>query len=66
MPRDFVINDVCFPMLLAIFVGCCVLNWAIAWLCNRLKVNRFVWHPPLFQLAIFVCVFSAAALAYLN
>ena len=64
--HDFVINDVCFPMLLALFAGCCVLNWGVAWLLNRLNISRFVWHPPLFQLAVFVCLFSAVALACLR
>lgn len=36
-----------------------VLEWAL----NRVGIERWVWHRPLFDLAVFVCLLSAVVLA---
>ncbi len=62
MPREFALGDVYFPTLLLIFLAAIVLNWGVSWLLARLGASRFVWHPSLFHLALFVCLFASMAL----
>lgn len=62
MPREFALGDIYFPTLLLIFVVTIVLNWALSWLLARLGLSRLVWHPALFHLALFVCLFASIAL----
>jgi hypothetical protein len=64
MPREFALGDVYFPTLLLIFLLALLLNWGVSWLLARLGASRYVWHPSLFHLALFVCLFSGIALAF--
>lgn len=62
MPREIALGDALVPGLLPVFVGCLLLLWLLDWLAGRFGLYRWVWHPPLFRLAAFVCVFGAIAL----
>ncbi|MBV8666342.1 MAG: DUF1656 domain-containing protein [Burkholderiaceae bacterium] len=62
MPREFALGDIYCPTLLLIFLAALTVNWCLGWLLARFGLNRFVWHPPLFHLALFVCLFAAMAL----
>jgi hypothetical protein len=62
MPREFALGDALVPGLLAWFVVSLGLLWLVDWLAGRFGFYRHVWHPPLFRLAVFVCVFGSVAL----
>ena len=62
MPREIAFLDALIPTLLLIFVGCVILQFGIDWLLSRLRLYRYVWHPSLFRIALFFCIFSGASL----
>jgi len=47
---------------LVLFVVSLLLLWLIDWVAGRFGLYRWVWHPSLFRLALFVCVFGSFAL----
>ncbi|HEY9132614.1 MAG TPA: DUF1656 domain-containing protein [Dyella sp.] len=65
MPREIAIGGALIPGLLPIFLGCAVLLWSIDFIVGRFDLYRYVWHPPLFRVALFVCLFGAAGLLLL-
>jgi len=65
MPREIAFGDALVPGLLVFFVLALLAMWVFDSLAGRFGLYRFVWHPPLFRVAIFVCVFGAFAL-FLN
>ncbi len=66
MPREIAIFDALLPSLFPVFLVSIivqvVLDRVMAW-CG---VYRHVWHPPLFRLSCFVCIFSACGLLVLR
>jgi hypothetical protein len=66
VPREIAFSDVLVPGLLPVFVGCLLLMWLIDTLVGRYGLYRFVWHPPLFRLAVFIGLFGAAGLLFLH
>jgi hypothetical protein len=62
MPRELAIGDALVPGLLVLFVVSLLLLWLLDWLAGRFGLYRLVWHPPLFRLAMFVCVFGVLAM----
>lgn len=54
MPAEISLNGVLIPP----WLPAAVLGWLLAWglsrLANHLGLSRFVWHPPLFLLALVV------------
>lgn len=62
MPREIALSDALVPGLLVIFVLALLALWLLDWVAGRVGLYRLVWHPPLFRLAVFVCVFGAFAL----
>ncbi len=49
------------PGLLVVFVVSLLVLWALDAVAGRFGLYRLVWHPSLFRLAAFVCVFGAFA-----
>ena len=62
MPREIALGDALAPGLLVAFVLSLALFWLLDWVFGRLGLFHRVWHPPLFRLALFVCVFGSTAL----
>lgn len=62
MARELALSGIYFPSLLLIFIGAAVLTWIIEGLLARANWHRYLWHPPLFRLALFVCLFGGAGL----
>lgn len=62
MPREFALGDALVPGLLVWFVVSLGLLWLVDWVAGRFGLYRHVWHPPLFRLAVFVCLFGSVAL----
>ncbi len=63
MPREIAFGDAFIPGLLVVFLGSLALLWLFDWLAGRYRLYRFVLHPALFRLAVFVCVFGGMALS---
>jgi hypothetical protein len=62
MPHEIAIYGVLVPGLLPVFLGCLLLMVLLDMLVGRLGLYRHVWHPSLFRLALFVCLFGVAGL----
>lgn len=62
MPAEISIAGALVPGLLLVFLGCLLALWGIDWLFGRLGLYRHVWHPALFRVALFVCLFGLAGL----
>ncbi len=58
MPREIPLFNAMVPALLLIFLGTLVLYLLLDRLLADWDLDRLVWHPALFRLAIFICVFS--------
>lgn len=66
MPREISFFGVLLPGLVPVFIGCLLLMVLIDLLAGRLGLYRHVWHPSLFRLALFVCLFGVAGLWLLH
>lgn len=62
MPREFALFDALVPTLLLVFVASLGAQWGLDWVFGRFGLYRYVWHPPLFRLAVFACVFGGLGL----
>lgn len=62
MPREIALADALVPGLLLIYLGCLLVLWGIDTLIGRYGLYRYVWHPPLFRVAVFFVLFGAAGL----
>ena len=62
MPRELALGDALVPGLLVLFVLALLLLGLLDAIAGRFGLYRLVWHPPLFRLAVCVCVFGAFAL----
>lgn len=61
MPREIALGDALVPGLLVLFVVSLLVLWALDTVAGRFGLYRLVWHPSLFRLAAFVCVFGTLA-----
>ncbi|WP_266160345.1 DUF1656 domain-containing protein [Dyella silvatica] len=66
IPHEVALFDALVPGLLLVFLLCMMLLWAVDAVVGRFGLYRFVWHPSLFRLALFVCMFGAAGLLLLR
>ncbi|MCL2873287.1 MAG: DUF1656 domain-containing protein [Betaproteobacteria bacterium] len=62
MPREIVVFDLLFPTLFAVFVVAVGAHVLIDLLLARLGVFRWIWHPQLFRIALFFCLFCGVSL----
>jgi hypothetical protein len=51
------------PTLMIVFCLCAALTWLIDLAVARIGIYQFIWHPPLFRVSLFVCLFSVAGVA---
>jgi hypothetical protein len=66
VPRELAVAGVLVPGLLPVFVVCLLLMWLLDSLLGLYGLYRHVWHPPLFRLALFACLFAVAGLLLLR
>ncbi len=59
MIKEIALNGVYLPPLLGYLAATGVGWYALRHLLSRLGVYRFVWHPPLFNTALYVILLSA-------
>jgi hypothetical protein len=62
MPREIAFGGALMPGLLVWFLLSLALLLMIDVAIGRFGLYRFVWHPALFRIALFVCIFSSVGL----
>lgn len=65
MIKEINLDGVFLPPLLGYLVGTAVAWYVVRYLLQRLGVYRFVWHPPLFNTALYVILLSTFVAATL-
>ena len=63
MLREVPLFGALAPSLLLYFIAAIALFVVVDRLVARLGLYRLVWHPPLAQLGVFLCVFSMLVLS---
>lgn len=66
MPREIALLDALVPTLLLVFLASIVLHLGLDRILGRCGVYRHVWHPSLFRISIFVCIFAVCGLLALK
>lgn len=66
MPREFALLDALVPTLFLAFLLSVLLQAVLDRIMGRCGVYRHVWHPPLFRLSVFFCIFGACGLLALR
>ena len=59
MPHEVAFRGVLLPGLLPVFLGCLLLMVLIDMVVGRFGLYRHVWHPPLFNFALYILVLGA-------
>lgn len=62
MPREFSFFDIYVPTLLLLLPLTAAVHWTLDGLLARTGFYRHVWHPSLFRLSSFICLYAAAGL----
>ncbi len=62
MPGEISLFGVLVPGLLLVFVLSLLLQWGVDWVIGRFGLYRYVWHPSLFRIALFACIFGGLGL----
>jgi protein AaeX len=63
MLREVALSGALAPSLLFYFLAAIVLSVIVDRVVARFGLYRFVWHQPLAQLGLFLCVFTALVFA---
>lgn len=66
MPLELSIDGIFVPGFLPLFLLAAIVIWAIDWIAGRLGAYRLVWNPPLFRLALLLCLFGAAGCLFIH
>jgi len=59
MIKEIDLDGVFLPPLLGYLLGTALVWYLFRYLLGRLGVYRFVWHPPLFNTALYVILLGA-------
>jgi protein AaeX len=66
MPREMALLDALVPTLFLAFLAAVIVQTLLDRLFGVCGLYRHVWHPPLFRLSIFVCIFAASGVLCLR
>lgn len=66
MPREFSLLDALMPTMFLAFLASVLLQAILDRIMGRLGVYRYVWHPSLFRVSIFFCIFGVFGLLVLR
>jgi protein AaeX len=66
MPRELPLLDALVPTMFLAFLLAVVLQTLLDRLLGVCGVYRHVWHPPLFRLSVFACIFGGCGLLALH
>jgi hypothetical protein len=59
MIKEINLSGVLLPPLLGYLLGTALAWYLVRYLLGRIGVYRFVWHPPLFNAALYVILLTA-------
>ncbi len=62
LPREIVIHGISIPAVSLLFLLAAALCWGLDFLLAVVGAYRFIWHPALFRVSLFVCLFCAVSL----
>ncbi len=65
MIKEINLDGIYLPPLLGYLAGTVVAWYLVRYLLDRFGVYRFVWHPPLFNTALYVVLLGAFVAATL-
>ena len=65
MIKEISLGGVYLPPMLGYLLGTALVWWLLRYAIGRLGLYRFVWHPPLFNAALYVILLSAFVTATL-
>jgi protein AaeX len=65
MIKEINLDGVFLPPMLGYLLGTALAWYIICYLLDQIGVYRFVWHPPLFNAALFVILLTAFVAATL-
>lgn len=66
MPREFPLLDALVPSLFLAFLVSVALQTILDRIMGHIGVYRHVWHPPLFRVSVFFCIFGLCGLFVLR
>ena len=66
MPLEMSLLDALVPILLPVFLVSIVIQVALDRVMAWCGVYRYVWHPPLFRVSCFVCIFGVLGMLVLR
>jgi hypothetical protein len=62
--KEVSVLGVYFPPLFADIVVALILFAPLKWVLDRIGADRWIWHRPLADVALFICIVSAVTLAW--
>ena len=62
MPREIAIHGVYMPTLTLLFVIAAALTWGLDRIFASVGLSRFTWHPALFRVSLFACLYGGLSL----
>ncbi|MBG7396616.1 DUF1656 domain-containing protein [Pseudomonas aeruginosa] len=62
MPREIAIHGVYMPNLTLLFVIAAALTWGLDRIFASVGLYRFTWHPALFRVSLFACLYGGLSL----
>lgn len=62
MPYEFSLGGALLPGVLLWFTLMLGVLWGLDAVAGRYGLYRYVWHPPLFRIALFICLFCGFGL----
>ncbi|ABR85255.1 MULTISPECIES: DUF1656 domain-containing protein [Pseudomonas] len=62
MPREIAIHGVYMPTLTLLFVIAAALTWGLDRIFASVGLYRFTWHPALFRVSLFACLYGGLSL----
>ena len=65
MIKEISLGGVYLPPMLGYLLGTALVWWLLRYAISQLGLYRFVWHPPLFNAALYVILLSAFVTATL-
>jgi hypothetical protein len=65
MIKEISLDGIFFPPLIGYLVGAAVVWYLLRYLLGRIGFYRLVWHPPLFNTALYVIVLGVFVVATL-
>jgi hypothetical protein len=65
MIKEISLGGVYLPPMVGYLLGTALVWWLLRYTIGRLGLYRFVWHPPLFNAALYVILLSAFVTATL-